>query len=78
MALSDEMRKLEVKWTTGNRWPQFPDWLEIKRIRGWEEQRLHLRFPIVAIVGENGSGKSTTLQAAACDSRCVRRAVVQR
>ena len=66
MALSDEMRKLEAKWTTGNRWPQFLEWLEIRRIRGWEEQRLQLRFPIVAIVGENGSGKSTILQAAAC------------
>lgn len=66
MAISDEMRRLETKWATGNRWPKFLEWLEIRRIRGWAEQRLYLRFPIVAIVGENGSGKSTILQAAAC------------
>ena len=35
-------------------------------MRGWEGQRLEFKFPIVAVVGENGSGKSTVLQAAAC------------
>lgn len=35
-------------------------------IRGWTGQRIPFDFPIVAIVGENGSGKSTILQAAAC------------
>lgn len=66
MALSNEMRKLETKWQTGNGWPKWLEWLEIKRIRGWAEQRIPLGFPIVAVVGENGSGKSTVLQAAAC------------
>ncbi|WP_210248296.1 AAA family ATPase, partial [Methylobacterium dankookense] len=31
----------------------------------WTGQRIDFQFPIVAIVGENGSGKSTVLQAAA-------------
>lgn len=66
MALSSEMRRLETKWTTGNRWPQFLNWLEIKQIRGWSGQRVEFKFPITAIVGENGSGKSTVLQSAAC------------
>jgi predicted ATPase len=66
MALSNEMRRLETKWQTGNGWPKRLEWLEIKDIRGWSQQRVDFNFPIVAMVGENGSGKSTVLQAAAC------------
>ena len=66
MPLSNEMRRLDTKWQTGNGWPKWLEWLEIRRIRGWAGQRIPLNFPIVAIVGENGSGKSTILQAAAC------------
>ena len=66
MPLSNEMRRLETKWKTGNGWPKWLEWLEIKDIRGWTGQRVTLTFPIVAIVGENGSGKSTILQASAC------------
>jgi len=69
MALSNEMRRLETRWQTGNGWPRWLEWLEIKRIRGWSEQRVSFNFPIVAIVGENGSGKSTVLQSAACAYR---------
>jgi len=66
MALSSEVRKLENKWAAGNSWPLFLEYLEIRGIRGWEGQRVTFNFPIVAIVGENGSGKSSILQAAAC------------
>jgi predicted ATPase len=66
MVPSDQMRRLERKWISGNGWPQRLSWLEIKGIRGWSGQRIPFDFPIVAIVGENGSGKSTVLQAAAC------------
>jgi predicted ATPase len=66
MPLSDSMRLLDRKWTSGNGWPKRLEWLEVKGIRGWTGQRLSFSFPIVAIVGENGSGKSTLLQAAAC------------
>jgi predicted ATPase len=66
MALSNEMRRLEAKWTTGNGWPKRLEWLEIRKIRGWDGQRIPFNFPIVAVSGENGSGKSTILQTAAC------------
>lgn len=66
MALSNEIRRLETKWQTGNSWPKFLEWLEIKDIRGWGGQRVTFSFPVTAIVGENGSGKSTILQTAAC------------
>ncbi len=64
MALSNEMRLLVNKWTT-NPFPKHLRQLEIINIRGWEGQRVEFNFPIVAIVGENGMGKSTILQAAA-------------
>ena len=69
MPLSNEMRKLETKWKTGNAWPKFLEWIEIKGLRGWKEERVPFNFPIVAIVGENGSGKSSVLQASACAYR---------
>lgn len=65
MPFSAEMRRLQSKWLTGTSWPQRLEWIEIKGIRGWTGQRVTFGFPIVAIVGENGSGKSTVLQAAA-------------
>lgn len=65
MPMSTEMRQLKTKWLAGASWPQRLEWIEINRIRGWSGQRVDFDFPIVAIVGENGAGKSTVLQAAA-------------
>ncbi|WP_415977649.1 ATP-dependent nuclease [Bilophila wadsworthia] len=66
---SREMRRLTTKWTQGNHWPKRLEWLEIKNIRGWTGHRIEFKYPITAIVGENGSGKSTILQAAAASYR---------
>lgn len=60
-----EVRRLESRWRLGAGWPRRLDWLEIDGIRGWEGQRFEMRFPLMAVVGENGVGKSTVLQAAA-------------
>src|ERR1700742_3994534 len=65
MALSNEMRRLQAKWTSGGGWPKRLESLEIANIRGWGSQRIDFKFPIVALSGENGSGKSTIIQAAA-------------
>jgi energy-coupling factor transporter ATP-binding protein EcfA2 len=65
MPLSSEMRCLKNSWTSGQGWPKRLEWLEIQGIRGWTNQRVDFTFPIVALVGENGSGKSTVLQCAA-------------
>jgi predicted ATPase len=66
MAINDEVRRLQKKWVGRQGWPQRLNWLEIENMRGWERQRITFDFPIVAVIGENGSGKSTVLQAAAC------------
>jgi predicted ATPase len=65
MPLSPEMRRLRAKWQTNTGWPKRLDYVEISGVRGWAGQRFSLDFPIMAIVGENGSGKSTILQCAA-------------
>jgi predicted ATPase len=65
MSNSREMRRLQAKWDQNTGWAKKLEWLEIDGIRGWEGQRIPFNFPIVAIVGENGSGKSTILQCAA-------------
>ena len=39
--------------------------LQITGLRGWKGERVQFDFPIVAMIGANGSGKSTVLQAAA-------------
>lgn len=71
MAISSEMRRLINKWVAGGSWPKRLEWLEIDGVRGWNGQRIDFQFPIVAMVGENGSGKSTVLQAAAAAYRSV-------
>jgi len=66
LKISDEIRLLDKKWKGNTGWPKFLKYIEISGMRGWDGQRIEFKFPIVAIVGENGSGKSTILQAAAC------------
>lgn len=63
--LSREMRKLINKWNGERGWPRLLEQIQIRKIRGWNGQTIDLRFPMVAIVGENGVGKSTILQAIA-------------
>jgi predicted ATPase len=62
---SREMRRLQAKWQQNTGWPKRLEFVELEGIRGWDGQRISFNFPIVAIVGENGSGKSTILQCAA-------------
>jgi predicted ATPase len=69
MPLSKEVRLLESKWKSGQGWPKRLEWIEIEGIRGWIGQRIEFQFPIVALVGENGVGKSTVLQAVAASYR---------
>lgn len=62
---SREIQRLQSSWRTNTEWPKWIDWIEIEGVRGWSGQRIDFRFPIVAIVGENGAGKSTVLQSLA-------------
>jgi predicted ATPase len=62
--LSREVRRLENNWNNGQ-FPKHLEYLELTNLRGWTGQRIEFKFPIVAIVGENGMGKSTIIQSAA-------------
>ena len=65
MPVSRAMRVLASEWEQNRFWPKRLNWIEICGLRGWDGHRIDFSFPITAIVGENGSGKSTILQAAA-------------
>lgn len=65
MTIKAEIRRLQKAWESNMGWPKRLEWLEIHGLRGWAGQRIEFKFPIVAIVGENGAGKSTIIQSAA-------------
>lgn len=51
---------------TDSEWKQFIKSIKITNIHGWTGQEIAFNFPVVAIVGENGIGKSTFLKASVC------------
>lgn len=61
--------KLTNAWDTlrndGRGWPLFLDSVRIAGLRGWTGETVDFRYPVVAIAGVNGAGKSTVLKAAA-------------
>lgn len=65
----DEIKNIMRQFRHGamdSEWKQFIKSIKISNIHGWTGQELILNFPVVAIVGENGIGKSTFLKAAVC------------
>ncbi len=65
----DEIKNIMRQFRHGamdSEWKQFIKSIKISNIHGWTGQELMLNFPVVAIVGENGIGKSTFLKAAVC------------
>ena len=65
MPNSSQMRRLSAAWLTNAGWPKRLQRLTIAGLRGWTGQGIDFPYPIMAVVGENGAGKSTILQAAA-------------
>lgn len=61
---SQEIQRIRDQYL-GGLWPQFLERVEISGLRGWKGQSVQFRFPVTAIVGENGTGKSTVLKVAA-------------
>ena len=60
-----EIQTIRTQYQAGQ-WPQFLQMIQIGGLRGWTGQSVELNFPVVAVVGENGTGKSTLLKVAAC------------
>ena len=64
--MNQEMRDLISKWDSQPQlWPKHLEWIKISNIHGWAGQEINFDFPLIAIAGENGVGKSTILQAVA-------------
>jgi predicted ATPase len=60
-----EIEKIRQQHLAGQ-WPKFLEDVSIDGLRGWSGQSIRFAFPVTAIVGENGTGKSTFLKAVAC------------
>lgn len=60
---------LTHEWNTARNtakgWPQFLEAVHVDGLRGWNNETVEFRFPVVAVAGENGAGKSTILKVAA-------------
>lgn len=60
---------LTHEWNTArnasNGWPLFLESVQIDGLRGWTNETVEFRFPVVAVAGENGAGKSTVLKSVA-------------
>jgi len=65
----EEIAKIREKFLTRENFPQFIESVKVDGLRGWKGEQVLFKFPIVAIAGENGSGKSTVLKATACGYR---------
>lgn len=63
--MDHEVNTIRSQFQSGH-WPQFLQMVQIDGLRGWTGQAVELNFPVVAVVGENGTGKSTLLKVAAC------------
>lgn len=59
-----EINRIRLQFQSGQ-WPQFLEMVQIDGLRGWSGQSVVFNFPVVAVAGENGTGKSTILKAAA-------------
>jgi len=63
----DEIKEISRQFNQGTgEWKQFIKSIKINNIHGWNNQEILFNFPVVAIVGQNGIGKSTFLKAAVC------------
>jgi predicted ATPase len=60
-----EIQTIRTQYQAGQ-WPQLLETVTLSGLRGWTGQTVSFPFPVTAIVGENGTGKSTILKCAAC------------
>jgi len=65
----EEIGRIRERFSSRENFPQFVESVKIDGLRGWNGETVQFKFPVVAVVGENGSGKSTILKAAACAYR---------
>lgn len=55
----------ELQRVEGNKYRQFLKRLTLRNVRGFVDETVEFKFPVTALIGTNGGGKSTILGAAA-------------
>lgn len=65
MSLSPEIQKIRERWISQG-WSRFINNIHIEGLHTLKDQQVDFKFPVCAIVGENGTGKSTILKVLAC------------
>lgn len=65
MKYHQEINRIRSKMAS-NPWPKYLSSIQINGLRGWTGEEIRFNFPVTVIAGENGTGKSTILKAAAC------------
>jgi predicted ATPase len=60
-----EINDIKRQFANGE-WRKFLSKITLDNLRGWGGQSVEFRFPVCAIAGVNGAGKSTVLRAAVC------------
>jgi predicted ATPase len=63
--MHSEVQKIRDKLVSSP-WPKYLKSLTISGLHNWDNEEVRFDFPVCVIAGENGSGKSTVLKAAAC------------
>ncbi len=63
--MANEISRIREQFQSGL-WPQFVEHVELENLRSWVKQGVNFNFPVTAIIGENGTGKSTLLKSLAC------------
>lgn len=73
MPIAPNISKLTSDWDADRHskkgWTQFLESVTMEGLRGWTDESVEFRYPIVALAGENGAGKSTVLKAIAAAYR---------
>lgn len=65
MKYHQEINRIRNKMAS-NPWPKYLSSIQLNGLRGWTGETIRFNFPVTVIAGENGTGKSTILKAAAC------------
>jgi len=63
--LSDVERRLREKWLVQSNRPALKS-VYVNNLRGMNDVKIEFKYPVVALIGGNGTGKSTLLAVAAC------------
>jgi len=75
MSLNDIERRLLERWESNTYGKPALRKVDINGLRGLKDFSIEFSYPVVAIAGENGTGKSTILGCVACAYHSVKKTI---